>query len=97
MTTGVILARTGSTFRVQTDAGEVTAVLGGKLKHKDDGRVVAGDIVDFEPSDDAVVITGVRPRKSVLARRRSAGGRVGRRAQPIAANGPVIVARRQRS
>jgi ribosome biogenesis GTPase / thiamine phosphate phosphatase len=92
VTTGVILARTGSTFRVQTDAGEVTAVLGGKLKHRDDGRVVAGDVVEFEPSDDgAVVVTGVRPRKSVLARRASAGGRVGRRAQPIAANVDQVV------
>jgi ribosome biogenesis GTPase len=89
--TGVILARTGSTFRVQTDTGEVTAVLGGKLKHKDDGRVVAGDVVEFEPSNDDVVITGVRPRKSVLARRASAGGRVGRRAQPIAANVDQVV------
>ena len=89
--TGVILARTGSTFRVQTDTGEVTAVLGGKLKHKDDGRVVAGDVVEFEPSIDDVVITGVRPRKSVLARRASAGGRVGRRAQPIAANVDQVV------
>lgn len=92
MTTGVILARTGSTFRVQTEAGEVTAVLGGKLKHKDDGRVVAGDVVEFEPSrDGAVVISGVRPRKSVLARRASAGGRAGRRAQPIAANVDQVV------
>jgi ribosome biogenesis GTPase len=92
VTTGVILARTGSTFRVQTDAGEVTAVLGGKLKHKDDGRVVAGDVVEFEPSQDgAAVISGVRPRKSVLARRASAGGRVGRRAQPIAANVDQVI------
>ena len=45
MTTGVVLARIGSTYRVHTGAVEVTAVLRGKLKHRDDDRVVAGDVV----------------------------------------------------
>ena len=36
MTTGVVLVRTGSSYRVYTDAGEVTAVLRGKLRRRDD-------------------------------------------------------------
>ena len=61
MTTGVVLARTGSTYRVHTDTGEVTAVLRGKLKHRDDDRVVAGDVVDLElQSDGHATISGVR-------------------------------------
>ncbi len=92
MTTGVVLAREGSTYRVHTDAGEVTAVLRGRLKHRDDDRVVAGDVVDLEPAGDgAAVITTIRPRKSVLARRVAAGERTGRRAQPIAANVDQVV------
>jgi ribosome biogenesis GTPase len=86
------LARTGSTYRVQAGAGELTAVLGGKLKHRDDGRIVAGDVVEFQPAGEGpAVITGVRPRKSVLARREAAGGRLGRRAQPIAANVDQVI------
>src|SRR3989442_15202630 len=91
MTTGVVLAREGSTYRVDTDAGQITAVLGGKLKHRDDDRVVAGDLVDLAPAGDgAAGITGIRPRKSVLARRGAAGGGPGRRAQPIPANGDPV-------
>src|SRR2546425_3844536 len=92
MTTGVVLAREGSPYRVDTDAGQITAVLGGKLKHRDDDRVVAGDLVDLAPAGDgAAVITGIRPRKSVLARRVAAGGRTGRRAPPIAAKLDQVV------
>ena len=92
MTTCVVLAREGSTYRVDTDAGQITAVLRGKLKHRDDDRVVAGDLVDLAPAGDgAAVITGIRPRKSVLARRVAAGERTGRRAQPIAANVDQVV------
>ena len=40
MTTGVVLARTGSTYRVDTDRGEVTATLRGRLKHQDGDRVM---------------------------------------------------------
>ena len=36
MTTGVVLGRRGGTYRVYTEAGEVTASLRGKLKFKDD-------------------------------------------------------------
>ena len=90
MTTGVVLARTGSTYRVHTDSGEVTAVLRGKLKHRDDDRVVAGDVVDLElQSDRRATISGVRRRKSVLARR--AAGERSPRAQPIAANVDQVV------
>ena len=90
MTTGVVLARTGSTYRVHTDSGEVTAVLRGKLKHRDDDRVVAGDVVDLElQSDGRATISGVRRRKSVLARR--AAGERSPRAQPIAANVDQVV------
>jgi ribosome biogenesis GTPase / thiamine phosphate phosphatase len=90
VTTGVVLARTGSTYRVHTDTGEVTAVLRGKLKHRDDDRVVAGDVVDLElQSDGHATISGVRRRKSVLARR--AAGERSPRAQPIAANVDQVV------
>jgi len=54
---------------------------------------VAGDVVDLERSasaDGPAAITGVRPRKSVLARR-SAGERDLHRAQPIVANVDQVV------
>ncbi len=90
MTTGVVLARTGSTYRVHTDIGEVIAVLRGKLKHRDDDRVVAGDVVELElQSEGRATISGVRRRKSVLARR--AAGERSPRAQPIAANVDQVV------
>jgi len=70
MTTGVVLVRTGSAYRVHTEGGEVVAVLRGKLKHRDDDRVVAGDVVELElQADGHATISAVRPRKSVLARR----------------------------
>jgi ribosome biogenesis GTPase / thiamine phosphate phosphatase len=90
MTTGVVLARTGSTYRVHTDTGEVTAVLRGKLKHRDHDRVVAGDVVDLELQlGSRATISGVRRRKSVLARR--AAGERSPRAQPIAANVDQVI------
>ncbi len=92
MTTGVVLARTGSTYRVHTDAGEVTAGLAGRLKHQDDDRVVAGDVVELEVrADRTATICRVRPRRSVLARREAAGDRVARRAQAIAANVDQVI------
>jgi ribosome biogenesis GTPase / thiamine phosphate phosphatase len=88
--TGVVLARTGATYRVHTGAGAVTAVLRGKLKHRDDDRVVAGDVVELElHADGHATIAGVRRRASVLARR--AAGERGPRAQPIAANVDQVV------
>ena len=90
ITTGVVLVRTGSAYRVHTDGGEVVAVLRGKLKHRDDDRVVAGDVVELElQADGHATISAVRPRKSVLARR--AAGERGPRAQPIAANVDQVV------
>src|SRR5881398_2321655 len=89
-TTGVVLVRTGSAYRVHTDRGEVTAVLRGKLKHRDDDRVVAGDVVELElQADGHATIFAVRPRRSVLARR--AAGERSPRAQPIAANVDQVV------
>ncbi len=89
---GVVLARSGGTYRVHTPAGELTAVLRGKLKHKDDERVVAGDVVALEVhADGGASITGVHPRRTVLARRAAGGERDSRRAQPIAANVDQVV------
>src|SRR3977135_3273863 len=84
-TTGVVLVRTGSAYRVHTEGGEVVATLRGKLKHRDDDRVVAGDVVELElHAAGRATISAVRPRRSVLARRASAERSP--RAQPIAAN-----------
>jgi ribosome biogenesis GTPase len=90
MITGVVLVREGGVYRVHTDAGEVTATLRGKLKHRDDDRVVPGDVVEL---DSEGMITGIRPRRSVLARRAAQGGSGGgaRRSQPVAANVDQVV------
>src|SRR5439155_25353410 len=75
VTTGVVLARIGSTYRVHTGAVEVTAVLRGKLKHRDDDRVVAGDVVGLERhADGRAPISAVRPRRGGRARRAPGGG-----------------------
>ncbi|MGH7645309.1 MAG: ribosome small subunit-dependent GTPase A [Gemmatimonadales bacterium] len=88
---GVVLGRTGSTYRVRIGEREVEAVLRGRVKHRDDERVVAGDVVDLElHTGGATTITGVRPRRSVLVRR-EAGGRAARRPQPLAANVDQVV------
>ena len=94
--TGVVLVRSGNVYRVHTDAGEVTATLRGKLKHKDNDRVVPGDVVelDLRPEEPgAAAITAIRPRRSVLARRAAQGGSGGgaRRSQPVAANVDQVV------
>src|SRR5439155_9969367 len=91
VTTGGVLARTGSTYRVHAERGEMTAVLRGKLKRKDDDRVVAGDVVELDVRGDGpAAITGVHPRRSLLARRSSGARGPGRR-QPIAANVDQVV------
>src|SRR2546426_7634376 len=88
--TGVVLVRTGSTYRVYTDAGEVTAVLRGKLRRRDDDRIVAGDVVELALQPDGpATISRVRPRRSVLARR--AAGERRPRVQPLAANVDQVV------
>src|SRR5256712_2167238 len=85
------MARTGSTYRVHAERGEMTAVLRGKLKRKDDDRVVAGDVVELDVRGDGpAAITGVHPRRSLLARRSSGARGPGRR-QPIAANVDQVV------
>ena len=90
VTTGVVLARAGSTYRVHTEGGERTAALRGKLKRRGDDRIVAGDVVELEVQPDgAATICGVRPRRSVLARRAAGEGRP--RPQPIAANVDQVV------
>ena len=92
MTTGVVLERTGNTFRVHTPEGECIAVLRGRLKRGDDDRLVAGDVVDLETHGDGpATVERVHPRRSVLARRRATGGHGARRAQPIAANVDQVV------
>ena len=85
MTSGVVLARSGSTYRVHVEGREIVATLRGKLKHKDDDRVVVGDVVEMDmESDDSGAITGIKERRSVLQRR--AAGQGAGRSQPIAAN-----------
>ena len=75
---GLVLERSGSTYRVATQAGEITAVLRGRVKHQDRGRVVVGDNVLL----DAGGIIGTEPRRNVLERR-SVNGRSSR---AVAAN-----------
>src|SRR5437660_12657658 len=91
LSSGVVLVRTGSSYRVHTDRGEVTAVLRGRLRRRDDDRVVAGDVVELElRADGPATISRIRPRRSVLARR--AAGERSPRAQPLAAYVvPVVV------
>ena len=92
MTSGVVLTRTGGTYRVHTAEGEVTAVLRGKLKQADDDRLVAGDVVELVlHREGPATVERVHTRRSVLARRRASGGRNLRRAQPIAANVDQVV------
>src|SRR5207245_2002975 len=68
MTTGVVLGRRGGTYRVYTEAGEVTASLRGKLKFKDDDRVVAGDIVELEGGGGRRgTNAGIPPRRAGVA------------------------------
>jgi len=92
MTTGVVLTRSGGSYRVHTAEGEVTAVLRGKIKQDDDDRVVAGDVVELAlHRDGPATVERVHTRRSVLARRKASGGRSVRRAQPIAANVDQVV------
>lgn len=89
---GVVLARTGGTFRVHAAGTELKAVLRGKIKFADDDRLVAGDVVVLERHGDGPArIVGVEPRRSVLARRSRLGRAGGRRAHPIAANVDQVV------
>ena len=68
---GLVLAREGSSFRVATASGEVTAVLRGRAKSEDGERVVVGDVVTLDRIDSHGMagIVGHEPRKNVLERR----------------------------
>jgi ribosome biogenesis GTPase len=83
MVSGTVLERDGSTYRVLTAAGEVRAVLRGKMK-RDAPKVVVGDRVrlDVEGEHGMLGIAGVEPRTSLLARRVPEG----RGLRPVAAN-----------
>jgi ribosome biogenesis GTPase len=88
---GVVLARTGATFRVHSPVGELEAVLRGRIKLANDDRVVAGDIVALERYGQGPArILGIEPRRSALVRRATMAGR-SRRTQPIAANVDQVV------
>lgn len=79
---GLVLARSGSTYRVATPAGEVTAVLRGKAKQEDRDRVVVGDRVVLDRLDGTAAIVSAEPRRNVLERRSPNG----RGARAVAAN-----------
>lgn len=81
---GLVVAREGSTFRVVTQAGEVTATLRGTTKRANTDRLVVGDQVLLDPPDrhGTARIIEVEPRRNVLTRRTPSG----RGTRPIAAN-----------
>ncbi len=78
-----MLERDGAAYRVLTPAGEVRAVLRGKVK-RDTPRVVVGDRVrlDLEGEGGMMGIAQVEERRSLLARRVPEG----RGTRPVAAN-----------
>jgi ribosome biogenesis GTPase len=80
---GTVLERDGAVYRVATPAGELRAVLRGKVK-RDAPRVVVGDRVRLEPDPGGELqgIIAVEPRTTLLERRVPEG----RGARPIAAN-----------
>jgi ribosome biogenesis GTPase len=85
---GVVLARTGATYRVRVDEGEVEAVLRGKVKRPDDDKIVAGDAVELElHAQGPATIQNRAPRRTVLVRREVGASRP----QPLAANVDQVV------
>ena len=78
-----MLERDGAAYRVLTPAGEVRAVLRGKVK-RDTPRVVVGDLVrlDLEGEGGTMGIAHVEERRTLLARRVPEG----RGTRPVAAN-----------
>ena len=81
-TSGTILSRNGSSYRVATEAGEVVAILRGKAK-REEPRVVVGDRVELDGGgSDGYGIASVGERRSLLERRMPHG----RGTKPIAAN-----------
>ena len=81
VTSGIVLAREGSQFRVRTEQGDLTATIRGRVKRHDD-RALPGDQVKLESSGSEWAIASVDPRRNVLARREPGG----RRERPLAAN-----------
>ena len=81
VTSGMVLAREGSQFRIRTDRGDVTATIRGRVKRHDD-RALPGDHVQLEQSATGWAIALVEPRRNVLARREPGG----RKERPLAAN-----------
>jgi ribosome biogenesis GTPase len=81
--TGTVLERDGSVYRVLTPAGEVRAVLRGRMK-RNTPKVVVGDRVelDQEVEEGLLAIAAVKERTSLLARRVPEG----RGTRPVAAN-----------
>jgi ribosome biogenesis GTPase / thiamine phosphate phosphatase len=80
---GTVLERDGAVYRILTSLGEVRAILRGKVK-RDTPRVVVGDRVRLEPEAQGGTygISGVEPRRTLLARRVPEG----RGQRPVAAN-----------
>src|SRR5262245_60216449 len=81
VTSGIVLAREGSQFRVRTEQGDVTATIRGRVKRHDD-RALPGDHVQLEQSATGWAIASVEQRRNVLARREPGG----RKERPLAAN-----------
>jgi ribosome biogenesis GTPase len=79
----VVLERDGAQYRVLAPAGELRAILRGKLK-RETPQVVVGDRVLLEPEPQGGLygIAGVEPRRSVVERRVP----LGRGARPVVAN-----------
>ncbi|MEO8226446.1 MAG: ribosome small subunit-dependent GTPase A [Gemmatimonadota bacterium] len=80
---GTVVERDGAVYRVATPAGELRAILRGKVKRAT-SKVVVGDVVDLEPEEGGELygITGVGPRRTLLERRVPEG----RGSRPVAAN-----------
>ncbi len=84
-----MLAREGGSYRILLDGREHVAILRGKAKRAED-RAIAGDRVTLDPTtlaEETLAITGVEPRRSLLARRVPDG----RGTRPVAANVDQVV------
>jgi ribosome biogenesis GTPase len=83
-TQALVLAREGGRFRVAVNGREAIAILRGKARRDQHDRVVVGDWVTLDEGDRRGVygITGVLPRRNLLARRTP----LGRGNRPVAAN-----------
>jgi ribosome biogenesis GTPase len=87
---GVVLSRAGGVYRLWVDGDFVDASLRGRLKHHSDLKVLVGDRVSFEVSEDGnITIEEVAPRTSLL-QRRNPGRSIGVR--EVAANLDQVIA-----